>query len=46
LRQAPHAKFGFVHIPFDYDAAEAAKTIERIIFRWDEMLKNQLRTKT
>jgi pyrrolidone-carboxylate peptidase len=46
MRQAPNAKFGFIHIPFDYDAAKAAKVIEWMICQLSGMSKNQVGTKS
>jgi pyroglutamyl-peptidase len=45
-RQAPKAKFGFVHIPFDYDVSKAEKVIERIICQLSGKSKNQAGAKT
>jgi pyroglutamyl-peptidase len=45
-RQAPKAKFGFVHIPFDYDAVKAEKVIERMICQLSGRPKNQVGAET
>jgi len=45
LRQAPGTKFGFVHIPFDYDAAKAQKIIGRMLRRLASRPKNPRRVK-
>lgn len=46
LRRAPDTKFGFIHIPFDFDAAKAAKRIGRFVGKLYGMPKNRIEVKS